>query len=123
VPALKKTSRKRIFLLVMVALCALACGVFYHYITSGGLTARQKPSAFESLVAQTLVDFSIPKTVKALKNPLSDSTDPSIGRDLYQRNSRTRLSGVTFTKEIARSATATMATEKLPREPACILLR
>jgi len=86
VPALKKTSRKRIFLLVIVALCALACGVFYHYITSGGLTARQKPSAFESLVAQTLVDFSIPKTVKALKNPLSDSTDPSIGRDLYQRN-------------------------------------
>ena len=70
----------------MVALCGLACGVFYHYVTSGGLTARQKPSAFESLVAQTLVDFSIPKTVKALKNPLSDSTDPSIGRDLYQRN-------------------------------------
>jgi predicted CXXCH cytochrome family protein len=82
----KKPNRRAKFLIVLTALCAMACGLFLHYVTSGGLTARQKPSAVESLVAQALVDFSIPGKTRVLKNPLGDDSDPAPGRALYQKN-------------------------------------
>jgi len=50
------------------------------------MTARQRPSRFETFVAGTLVDFSIPKSAKELKNPLGDNSDPSEGRALYQKD-------------------------------------
>ena len=76
-------------LLILLVLCALSLGVVYRYITTGGLHARQKPSAIESFVAAELVDWSIPSATRALKNPLSasaESTDVASGRALYQKN-------------------------------------
>ncbi len=64
---------------------AVACGALYHYVISGGLIARQKPSALETFVAHNLVDLSIPKDAKTLKNPIT-ATDPVVGHELYQKN-------------------------------------
>jgi predicted CXXCH cytochrome family protein len=86
-----RPARKRVaFIVVTLAtLCALASGVFYRYIVSGGMKARQTPSALETLVARGLVELSIPSEAKALKNPLLASAagaDAAAGRELYQKN-------------------------------------
>ena len=72
----------------MLALLGLmAAGALYHYITNGGLIARQKPSALETIVAHRLVNLSIPLAAKELTNPLG-TTDAvvSAGRELYHKN-------------------------------------
>ncbi len=72
-------------LAALAILCTLAVAVLYHYLISGGLIARRKPSAVETFVAQTLVDWSIPDAVKTLKNPLPPSAAAvAAGRVLYQ---------------------------------------
>ncbi len=59
----------------------------YRYVVSGGLTARQKPSALEAFVAQRLVDFSVPSGAKSAKNPLAGKdADVFAGRELYRTN-------------------------------------
>lgn len=86
--------KKPLFLigLTLLVLCVLAGGGFYRYIVSGGMTARQKPSAVENFVAQGLVNLGIPDKVKVLKNPLStnaDGADVAAGRELYRKNCET----------------------------------
>jgi len=75
--------------LVIILLGICVCGLLYHYIISGGLRARQTPSKIETIVAQGLVELSVPEEMKLLKNPLSeapDGADAAAGRDLYQKN-------------------------------------
>ena len=73
--------------IVLAVLFAVGCGGFYRYITAGGLIARQKPSALEIFVARKLVNLSIPRESKALKNPLSDNgAAVAAGRELYAKN-------------------------------------
>ena len=81
--------RALLVMIIPVVICALASGVFYRYLTSGGLKARQKPSALESFVAQSLVNLSIPDEVKTLKNPLDANAagaDVAVGHELYQKH-------------------------------------
>ena len=77
-------------LLIALAIAALLAGLFlYRYIVSGGLRARQAPSALETTIARSLVNLSIPNDVKSLKNPLAenvDGADAEAGRELYQKN-------------------------------------
>lgn len=82
-------SRKQIFLTIagLGAACVLAIAVLYHYAVSGGLVARQKPSAFEAFAARSLVNLSIPREFKALRNPLTGtSADVAAGHELYRKN-------------------------------------
>jgi len=82
-------SRRRTVLIILAVLFAAVIGAIYHYIVSGGMSARQKPSAAETFVAHWLVDLSIPSEVKGLKNPLSSSpgsADVTAGRELYQKH-------------------------------------
>jgi predicted CXXCH cytochrome family protein len=76
------------FALALMGLAlAIAAGGFYHFVVSGGLIARQKPSPLETSLARRLVDLSIPEEFKTLKNPLDGgNADASAGRELYQRN-------------------------------------
>src|SRR5690242_19010256 len=86
---MKRTARQRLVLVVMVlgGIVALSSALLYHYVVTGGLIARQKPSALETFVARGLVDLSIPKEAKALKSPLTDTgADLAAGHDLYQKN-------------------------------------
>jgi len=81
---------RRHWLRIIVSLavvCGLAAGALYHYIVSGGLIARQKPSALETFVAHGLVNLSIPREAKELKNPLG-TTEAAVaaGRELYHNN-------------------------------------
>ncbi|MDB6020827.1 MAG: cytochrome family protein [Pedosphaera sp.] len=90
-PSGQLTSRKRIvlFVVILTGLCVLALGAAYHYIRSGGMRARQTPSKLETFVARGLVEMSIPKETKALKNPLDASADgaaAAAGHELYQKN-------------------------------------
>jgi mono/diheme cytochrome c family protein len=57
----------------------------YRYITSGGLTAVQEPSAIEAFIAQRLLTLSVPASAKLHKNPL-DAGEANLiaGRALYQ---------------------------------------
>jgi len=76
----------------LVILGVLAGALFYHYIISGGLRARQKPSALEISLANGLVNLSIPNEAKTLKNPLAanpDSANVAGGREFYQKNCET----------------------------------
>jgi predicted CXXCH cytochrome family protein len=72
---------------VLAVIAILSSAALYHYIMTGGLIARQKPSALETLVAHGLVNLSIPRAAKELMNPLS-STAAAVasGRELYHRN-------------------------------------
>jgi predicted CXXCH cytochrome family protein len=65
----------------------LVAGFLYHYVVTGGLVARQKPSALETFVARGLVNMSIPDGAKALKNPLG-ITEAAVdaGHEFYRHN-------------------------------------
>src|SRR5260370_34927246 len=81
--------RVALILVIIAALCALGIGIFYRYIVSGGMKARQTPSALETFVAQGLVELSIPKEAKALKNPLEANADgaaAAAGPQLYRKS-------------------------------------
>ncbi len=77
----------RLVSLALVVLAVFVGAMAYHFIVNGGLIARQKPSHFESYFAQRLIDLSIPKEAKKLKNPLG-TTGAAVfaGRELYQKN-------------------------------------
>ena len=80
------STTKRVILAAVVVLGVAAAGAGYRYITTGGLIARQKPSAVETAAAQFLVNLSVPEKAKAVKNPLG-TTDASLtaGRVIYQQ--------------------------------------
>ena len=83
---MKRSSRKRLALLGVGALLLLAFGAVYRYLAHGGMSARQTPSALESIVAQAFVRWSIPASSKRLENPLdgkSDQADIATGHALY----------------------------------------
>ena len=64
-------------------------GLAYHFIVTGGLIARRRPPAVEAFVANHMLELSIPRTARALKNPLNpafDGADADAGRQLYQKN-------------------------------------
>ena len=65
----------------------LAWAVTWHFISSGGLIARQKPPAWETSLAGHILDLSVPDSARKLKNPLNpavDGADSESGRLLYQ---------------------------------------
>ena len=80
----------RRWLRIIVALAILGClggGLFYHYIVTGGLIARQTPSALETFVAHGLVNMSIPREARALINPFGTTAAAvAAGRELYQKH-------------------------------------
>ena len=86
------STKKRIILTLIASVFAIAfiaIGGLYWYIVTGGMIARQDPSAFETFIARQLVNLSIPNGAIAMKNPLGaslDGADMAHGRDLYQKN-------------------------------------
>ena len=79
--------KSRIWPQVVLMLALLAAGFLYWYISNGGLVARQKPSRLETMVARELVNLSIPKAAKEMKNPLATSDAAAdAGRELYHKN-------------------------------------
>jgi predicted CXXCH cytochrome family protein len=87
--ARQKSGRRRWlrFVVVLLLLAGLAGGALYRYITTGGLIARQKPSALETFVAHGLVNLSIPRADRERQNPLgATAADVSAGSDLYHKN-------------------------------------
>jgi hypothetical protein len=95
--------------IIVVILIALASGVLYRYIVSGGLIARQKPVAAETNVTRWMLNVSVPDSAKAMKNPLR--TDA--GGEDYLRGgkytSRNAMSVITTT-EVARPRRAAVYT-------------
>ena len=86
-----RSFRKRVLRIaaVLLILLGVAFAAAYRYVVTGGLRARQTPSAIETSVAHWLVNASIPKEAKAQKNPLDASAstgDVAAGRELYQKN-------------------------------------
>ena len=57
--------RKLLTLAAMVVVAGVGLAIVYDFIVSGGLRARQTPSALESFVAGRLVDWSFPAEAKA----------------------------------------------------------
>jgi len=79
----------RRIILIFAVLGLVAGGALYRYIHAGGLRARQAPPGLEAFIAQGLVDWSIPKEARALKNPLGSDAggaDVAAGRELYQKH-------------------------------------
>ncbi len=83
------THHGKAFLAVVVILLfgSLTGGLAYRYITTGGLTARQKPSRLETFVARQVLNLSIPAEARKAANPLSGSSAAvDAGRALYQKH-------------------------------------
>ena len=65
----------------------LAIVLPYRCVTSGGMSARQKPSAVEASLARSLVQLGIPRDAARQRPPLTfTSADIASGRDLYQKH-------------------------------------
>jgi predicted CXXCH cytochrome family protein len=85
-------TRRRLLLSLSVgilAVVAVITGGVYWYIATGGMIARQQAPALEVFLARHLVNLSIPKSAKAMINPLSatpDGGDVAAGRVLYQQH-------------------------------------
>jgi len=73
---------------IFFLLLGMFAAAVYFYITSGGMIARQKPSAWEARIAQLLVNLSIPQREKMRSNPLATdavSAQVSAGHELYRQ--------------------------------------
>jgi predicted CXXCH cytochrome family protein len=82
------SGRRRIWM-ALAALLAVAIGLLYRYAASGGMSARQTPSALEAFVARHLVQLGISSEARGRKNPADaspESADVAAGRDLFQTN-------------------------------------
>jgi mono/diheme cytochrome c family protein len=77
---------KRTNLGVAALLTILILGGAYHFVTSGGLIARQTPNRLEAGAARWVLDLSVPTAAKTRVNPIG-TTDASLtaGRTLYQQ--------------------------------------
>jgi predicted CXXCH cytochrome family protein len=85
--AMSSQKRWGIGVVVVVCLMVLMAGGVYAYIVSGGLRARQSPSALETRVARWMVEASVPNAAKSLAAPpemANSPTDIALGRDLYK---------------------------------------
>lgn len=72
---------------ILLGLLVVGAGLFFNYIKTGGLIARQRPSALETFIAQGAVDLSVPSAAKAMKNPLAGSGAAAVaGHELYQKH-------------------------------------
>ncbi len=60
----------KIALTILGVLLLVAAGVGLAYVKFHGFSARAKPSALESFVAEHLYALSIPSSAKSLRNPL-----------------------------------------------------
>jgi predicted CXXCH cytochrome family protein len=82
-------TRRRSVWLVAGCVFVLVLCLAYRYVATGAMSARQRPSAVETFLAQKLVDLGIDRDAKERKNPVSTragSADVAAGRDVYQRN-------------------------------------
>jgi predicted CXXCH cytochrome family protein len=85
-------SKRRAVALGVAAIAIVTIGLFYRYVTTGGMNARQKPSAVEAFFARHLIELGISKEARQQKNPLDEnvtSADVAAGRDLYLSNCQT----------------------------------
>jgi predicted CXXCH cytochrome family protein len=83
-----RLTRTRVALGVL-AIGLVTVGLLYRYVTTGGMSARQKPSAAEAFFAGELVQLGIDREARERKNPLgptAGSADVAAGRGLYQRD-------------------------------------
>src|ERR1700722_9652960 len=79
----------RLIWMAVASILALTAGLFYRYVASGGMSARQTPSAVEAFVGRHLVQLGISNEARDRKNPAdasAGSADVAAGRELFQRN-------------------------------------
>jgi predicted CXXCH cytochrome family protein len=84
-----RLSRRRAVLIAGASLFALMTTLLYHHVVSGGMSARQKPSAVEAFVAQHMVQLGISRDAANRKNPQSvgpAGADVAAGHELFQTN-------------------------------------
>ena len=73
--------------LASVAAIALIVGTLCAVVISEGSSARADPPAWESRIARWLLNYTVPASQRALKNPLSTaagSADVLAGREVYR---------------------------------------
>jgi predicted CXXCH cytochrome family protein len=74
---------------VALIFAAILAALFYRYIVTGGMRARQRTPRLEAFVAERLVKLSIPAEFKTLKSPLPENAKAAqvaAGRSLYQKD-------------------------------------
>ena len=84
---IKLKKRGAIWFAALFVLVSLGMAGVYRYIVSGGMIARQKPPAIEAAAARWILNLSVPRQAKELKNPLGPaaSADVLVGRELYKQ--------------------------------------
>jgi mono/diheme cytochrome c family protein len=61
--------------ITLVVAAAVAAIVGFAYITSTGLTGHGEPGAFETRIARAVRGLAVPRTIRALANPLPASPE------------------------------------------------
>ena len=75
--------RKRTLLLSITAACIAAAAAFGWVTIRRGFSARDSPSAMETLVATTARQMAVPSQYRQLRNPRSSSSDVHAGMEHF----------------------------------------
>jgi hypothetical protein len=75
--------RKRTLLLSITVTCIAAAAAFGWVTIRRGFSARDNPSAIETLVATTARQLAVPSQYRQLRNPLSSSSDLHPGMEHF----------------------------------------
>ena len=75
--------RKRTLLLSISAACIAAAAAFGWVTIRRGFSARDNPSAIETLIATTARQLAVPSQYRQLRNPLSSSSDLHAGMEHF----------------------------------------
>jgi mono/diheme cytochrome c family protein len=75
--------RKRTLLLSITVACVAAAAAFGWVTIRRGFSARDNPSAIETLIATTARQLAVPSQYRQLRNPLSSSSDLHAGMEHF----------------------------------------
>ena len=75
--------RKRTLLLSITVACIAAAAAFGWVTIRRGFSARDDPSAIETLIATTARQLAVPSQYRQLRNPLSSSSDLHAGMEHF----------------------------------------
>jgi mono/diheme cytochrome c family protein len=75
--------RKRTLLLSVTVACVAAAAALGWVTIRRGFSARDNPSAIETLIATTALQLAVPSQYRQLRNPLSSSSDLHAGMEHF----------------------------------------
>jgi len=94
--------RKRTLLLSITIACIAAAAAFGWVTIRRGFSARDNPSAIETLVATTARQLAVPSQYRQLRNPLLSSSDLYAGMEHFADHCALSVARLCMVRSCAR---------------------